>query len=43
MILTAVLIQIRIDPGQAGCDFYVFHLIQDVFLYIIAPLSLHDG
>ena len=43
MILTAVLIQIRIDPRQAGCDFYIFHLVQDVFLYIIAPLCLHDG
>ena len=43
MILLAVLIQIRIDSGQDGCDFYVFDLVQYVFLDITAPLSLYDA
>ena len=43
MKLSAVLIQIRIDSGQAGYDFNVFHLLQNVFLGIIAPLSLYDA
>lgn len=43
MKLSAVLIQIRIDSGQAGYDFYVLHLLQNVFLGVIAPLSLDDA
>ena len=43
MKLSAVLIQIRIDSGQAGYNFYVFHLLQNVFLGIKALLSLYDA
>jgi hypothetical protein len=43
MILSAVLIQIRIDSGQTRYDFYVFYLVQYVFLDITAPLSLYDA
>jgi hypothetical protein len=43
MKLSAVLIQISIDSGQAGYDLNVFHLVQNVSLDIIAPLSLYDA